>query len=211
MTDQPYHPSVPQPTQTPPYGAPSAYGAPAAYDAPAGYAGPPAYPFGSPWGPLAGWGTRVLAMLIDSLVQLIGLVPYIVGLILFVVGAPDSGGYDGTVSDYRPATEGNTGLMVAGGALALVGFVLMFGIQIWNRAFRQGRTGQSVGKKAMGIKLVDERTGQPIGAGMSFVRDLAHTLDGFFYLGYLWPLWDDKRQTFADKILTTVVVETPKS
>jgi uncharacterized RDD family membrane protein YckC len=63
----------------------------------------------------------------------------------------------------------------------------------------------------MGIKLVDERTGQPIGPGMSFVRDLAHTLDGFFYLGYLWPLWDDKRQTFADKILSTVVVEAPKS
>ena len=60
----------------------------------------------------------------------------------------------------------------------------------------------------MGIKLVEERTGQPIGAGMCFVRDLAHILDGFFYLGYLWPLWDNKRQTFADKILTTVVVET---
>ncbi|MDQ1539752.1 MAG: hypothetical protein QOH29_478, partial [Actinomycetota bacterium] len=26
------------------------------------------------------------------------------------------------------------------------------------------------------------------------------------YLGYLWPLWDSKRQTFADKILKTVVV-----
>jgi uncharacterized RDD family membrane protein YckC len=34
-------------------------------------------------------------------------------------------------------------------------------------------------------------------------------LDGFCYVGYLWPLWDDKRQTFADKILGTVVVERP--
>lgn len=24
-------------------------------------------------------------------------------------------------------------------------------------------------------------------------------------IGYLFPLWDHKRQTFADKILTTVV------
>ena len=199
MTDQQPHPSAPQPTQPPAYGAP------------AGYAGPPAYAVGSPWGPLAGWGTRVLAMIIDSLLQLIGMVPYIVGVILFVVGAPDSGGRNSTYSDaYEPAKEGNTALMVAGVVLVLAGFALMFGIQIWNRAFKQGRTGQSVGKKAMGIKLVDEHTGQPIGAGMSFVRDLAHTLDGFFYLGYLWPLWDDKRQTFADKILSTVVVETPK-
>jgi hypothetical protein len=27
-----------------------------------------------------------------------------------------------------------------------------------------------------------------------------------FYLGYLWPLWDAKRQTFADKICSTVVL-----
>ena len=200
MTDQPQHPSAPQPTQPPAYGAP------------VGYAGPAASGFGSPWGPLAGWGTRVLAMIVDSLLQLIGMVPYVVGVILFVVGAPDSARRNSTYSDaYEPAKEGNTTLMVAGVVLVLIGFALMIGIQIWNRAFKQGRTGQSVGKKMMGIKLVDEHTGQPIGAGMSFVRDLAHALDGFLYIGYLWPLWDDKRQTFADKSLGTVVVETPKN
>jgi hypothetical protein len=26
------------------------------------------------------------------------------------------------------------------------------------------------------------------------------------YVGYLWPLWDNKRQTFADKIMGTVCV-----
>ena len=50
-------------------------------------------------------------------------------------------------------------------------------------------------------------TGQPIGGGMSFVRQLLHIVDGLpCYIGYLWPLWDDKRQTFSDKIMTTVVV-----
>ena len=43
-------------------------------------------------------------------------------------------------------------------------------------------------------------------AGMALVRDLAHIVDGFFYLGYLWPLWDATRQTFADKICSTVVL-----
>jgi uncharacterized RDD family membrane protein YckC len=42
---------------------------------------------------------------------------------------------------------------------------------------------------------------------MAFVRDLAHFLDGIFYIGYLWPLWDPKRQTFADKVCSTVVLE----
>lgn len=220
MADQPNQPTAPQPAAP----QPTQQAEPAqptqppaqpwtqapAYGAPPGYAAPTAYRVGSPWGPLAGWGTRVAAYLIDGLVQLIGVVPYIVGVVLFVVGAPDSGGYDGRYSDYAPPKEGNTGLMVAGGLLVLAGLALMIGLQIWNRAFRQGRTGQSIGKKVMGVRLVDEGTGQPIGAGMAFVRDLAHALDGFAYVGYLWPLWDDKRQTFADKILSTVVVEVPK-
>jgi uncharacterized RDD family membrane protein YckC len=148
-------------------------------------------------------------MIVDSLLSLIGLIPYILGVVLVVAGLPDSSSYE-TPTGPSPE-ETNTGMVVAGVILAVVGILGMLAIQLWNRAFKQGRTGQSVGKKVMGIKLVDEHTGQPIGAGMSFVRDLAHTLDGFCYIGYLWPLWDDKRQTFADKILGTVVVETPKS
>ena len=220
MTDQSYPP--PPPPATPP-GQPAAaqaWQAPEqapgqAWQAPqyGGAAGYPQVPGQGPWGPLAGWGSRVAAMLIDTLVQLVGMVPYVVGLVLFIAGAPDSTSrYDAATGGMTTATtdEGNVGLMVAGGLLALIGFLAMFAIQIWNRAFRQGRTGQSIGKKAMGLKLVDERTGKPIGAGMAFVRDLAHILDGFFYIGYLWPLWDQKRQTFADKVLSTVVVQVPK-
>ncbi len=44
-------------------------------------------------------------------------------------------------------------------------------------------------------------------AETAFVRDLAHVLDSVAcHLGWLWPLWDQKRQTFADKIVGTVVV-----
>ena len=50
--------------------------------------------------------------------------------------------------------------------------------------------------------------GQPIGGGMAFVRDLAHTVDGLIcYVGYLMPLWDARRQTVADKMLNTVVLD----
>jgi len=216
MTDQPYPPPPPPPAGPSPQQAPGpAWEAPGpAWQAPryeaAAY---PNIPGQGPWGPLAGWGSRVGAMLIDTLLQLIGMVPYLIGLGLFVAGAPDTPSrYDATTGTMTDTTTGdaNVGLMVAGGVLVLVGLVSLIGIQVWNRCFKQGRTGQSIGKKALGLKLVDERTGQPIGAGMAFVRDLAHVLDGFFYIGYLWPLWDDKRQTFADKVLNTVVVQVPK-
>jgi uncharacterized RDD family membrane protein YckC len=158
---------------------------------------------------LAGWGSRVAASLIDALVSLVGGVPYVVGVVLFIAGSPDSSTYE--TPQGPSAADTDATLMVVGGLLALVGLVLMLGIQVWNRWIKQGRTGQSVGKKAMSLYLVDQRTGNPIGAGMAFVRDLAHFLDGIFYVGYLWPLWDPKKQTFADKLVGTVVAHAPKS
>jgi hypothetical protein len=41
---------------------------------------------------------------------------------------------------------------------------------------------------------------------MAFGREIAHVLDGAVYIGYLWPLWDRLNQTFADKIVGSVVV-----
>ncbi len=55
--------------------------------------------------------------------------------------------------------------------------------------------------------LIGEPTGQPIGPLNAFLRDLVHILDGIAYIGYLWPLWDEKRQTFADKLMKTVVID----
>ena len=95
---------------------------------------------------------------------------------------------------------------------SLLGNLVQLGLFVWILVWMQGTTGYSIGKQVLGIKLVNEQTGQPIGAGMSFVRQLAHILDALACLiGYLWPLWDAKRQTFADKLLTTIVIEQPKS
>ena len=194
--------SGPPPAGQPYAGQPYAGGYPAA-------GAPPAYLAPEPWGPLANWGTRVLASIIDTLLTLIGLVPYVVGIPLLVAGIPDRE-YDPFTDTWRNVGEANDGLIAGGIALMVLGFVLMLAIQLWNRVFRQGRTGQSIGKKATGIKLVEERSGQPVGAGMAFVREIAHVLDGIFYIGYLWPLWDPKKQTFADKILSTLVVNVPQ-
>ncbi|MDQ1647203.1 MAG: hypothetical protein QOJ50_3387, partial [Cryptosporangiaceae bacterium] len=49
---------------------------------------------------------------------------------------------------------------------------------------------------------------EPIGIGRTIRRDFAHIVDCFPWgIGVLWPLWDAKRQTFADKIMNTVVVK----
>ena len=94
----------------------------------------------------------------------------------------------------------------------VVGLLLMlaaFGWLWYNRWLIAGRTGQSMGKRVVKTKLVAEVNGLPIGPVNAFLRDLLHILDGAAYLGYLWPLWDTKRQTFSDMIMKTVVIDHP--
>ena len=63
----------------------------------------------------------------------------------------------------------------------------------------------------MGLKCINEQTGQPIGAGLGVVRAIAHVVDFIICdIGFLFPLWDEKRQTLADKIMSTVVITVPK-
>ncbi|HEU5000504.1 MAG TPA: RDD family protein, partial [Lapillicoccus sp.] len=74
-----------------------------------------------------------------------------------------------------------------------------------------GTTGYTIGRGVAGVKLVKEATGETVGMGMAFVRDIAHIVDSIIcYVGWLFPLWDTKRQTIADKIMSTVVLVEPK-
>src|SRR5689334_9907566 len=89
----------------------------------------------------------------------------------------------------------------------ILAYLIGLAYWIWNWGYRQGTTGQSIGKSVMKFKVVSEKTWQPIGFGLSVVRQLAHFVDAIIcYIGFLFPLWDAKRQTLADKIMTTVCV-----
>lgn len=92
-----------------------------------------------------------------------------------------------------------------GGALSLA-FLASTAFSFW-QLWNQGQTGQTIGKRVIRIKLVSETNAQLIGGGMSIVRGIAHIVDSIpCGVGYLFPLWDAKRQTLADKIMRTVVV-----
>jgi uncharacterized RDD family membrane protein YckC len=89
----------------------------------------------------------------------------------------------------------------------ILAYVVVIAYWIWNWGYRQGTTGQSIGKSVMKFKVISEKTGQPIGFGLSLVRQIAHVVDVIIcYIGFLFPLWDAKRQTIADKIMSTVCV-----
>ena len=87
--------------------------------------------------------------------------------------------------------------------------VIWLGYLLWNYGYRQGRTGTTIGKSVVNVRVVGEKTRQPIVFGWSIVRQLAHVVDALIcYVGFLFPLWDSKRQTLADKLANTVCLPT---
>jgi uncharacterized RDD family membrane protein YckC len=101
------------------------------------------------------------------------------------------------------------GIGVASHNSAVYFIFVLAGIAVtaYNRWYQAGKTGQSWGKRALNMSLIGEQTGQPIGPGKAFLRDICHIVDSVIcYVGFLFPLWDAKRQTLADKIMQTVVI-----
>ncbi|GAA2984297.1 hypothetical protein GCM10010519_18430 [Streptomyces lactacystinicus] len=71
----------------------------------------------------------------------------------------------------------------------------------------RGRTGQGLGGRLVGIVLVDEDTGAPIGAARALVRGVLHVLDALpGFAGFVRPVTQVRRQTWADSISRSVVV-----
>jgi uncharacterized RDD family membrane protein YckC len=176
-----------------PYGQypPPPYGS-GAYGAPPGYGGLP------PGVELASWGQRAAALLLDGLFSALLFIP---GVIVIAIGAASEDD-DGTVN----AVSGT--LLAIGIALCVAAIV----VGIWNVGWRTGKHGWSWGKQVMKIKLVRLADGVPPGGGVGLGRYLVRTLLGnisfgiYTLLTYLWPLWDERKQTLDDKIFSTLVV-----
>jgi uncharacterized RDD family membrane protein YckC len=181
--------------------SPDRRGVPPLNPAQPGY-GHPAYGWTYPGSTLrsdyTSWGRRVGAYVIDFLPAIVAQVVFLIGYGTWIADVVSQSGSETPTFDGPAPTT-----MIVGTVLSLVAL----GWQIYNRWVLAGRTGQSVGKRVLKMVLIGDGTGRPIGVLNAFLRDLVHILDGFAYIGYLWPLWDEKRQTFADKLMRTIVVD----
>ena len=70
-----------------------------------------------------------------------------------------------------------------------------------------GTTGQTIGKKILGIKVV-QSTGRPMTLGIAFLRWVGYIVSGLvFCLGYIWIAFDERKQGWHDKIASTCVIK----
>jgi hypothetical protein len=208
MTEQPPPPpgNYPPPPPPPPggYPPPPQGGFPPPPPG-GGYGGPP--PGGGlPKEAYTPWLTRVLAWIIDIIpVAILEGIGY--GLLLGTretVCVTDSSEYD--LGEFCASGASTIGQLSVGLAA-----IIAFAYLIWNLGYRQGTTGSSIGKSIMKFKIVNETTQQPIGFGMSIVRELLYLVAagicGIVWLvAVLFPLWDERRQTLVDKIIKTIAL-----
>ena len=137
----------------------------------------------------ASWGSRVGAYLLDVLILA---VPLGLLVVLIAVLASDDG---------DESTEES--LLVLFYLLTVLVPVLYFTLM------HGGERGATYGKRALGIRVVDEQGGA-IGYGRALGRYAVVFGLGLFGLpllvDYLWPLWDDQNQTLHDKAVRSLVV-----
>jgi uncharacterized RDD family membrane protein YckC len=154
---------------------------------------------------LSGWWPRVGALIIDGIIVSIPII--IIGIVVGI--AVFSGGTDANNADSIESFA--TGIQL--GVLA-IGFVVS---TLYYCAMMPSTNGQTVGKMALGIRVVRE-DGTPITAGFAFLRQILVINVLFSWLGtfllslpilldYLWPLWDNGNQALHDKIVKSRVVK----
>ena len=140
---------------------------------------------------LASWGRRLAALLVDVIVLVVA-----ISVALLAAGMP--------ADELRDRVENGETLLVI--VLFLIPEAIYYTWMVGSRS-------QTVGKMALGIKIVDAESRAPIGYLRAFRRWLSTAaMRALFWIpaivDHLWPLRDPKNQALHDKFARSVVVRT---
>jgi uncharacterized RDD family membrane protein YckC len=196
----------------PQYGMPPQYGAPAPYGAPY-----PPYAAGPPGAEpdLAEWWRRLLGRLIDILVIGAVTTPIAIAMLSHQFSL-----YRQTIDRYPDINMPGAQAAInrADGRLlgAWLGFVAVaVVISFLYDSIQHGLWGQTLGKRAVGTRVVSARDRSKIGGGTAAGRAATYTLipvvpligTVYWLLDALWLLWDRRRQCLHDKAAHTIVIK----
>ncbi len=163
---------------------------PAPAPPPVAWQAPPPEPGPAPGVRFAGHGPRLIAYILDTII--IGLIIVALSIVL--------------------------GLVMAGGAAAGSGGILISGVVLWFAAifivslayfpWFWARGGQTPGMKMFRLRVVRDADGGPISGAAAILRLLGFWVNSaVFYIGFIWVFVDKRRRGWHDLIAGTVVIE----
>lgn len=140
----------------------------------------------------AGFLTRFFAALVDGI--LLGIVGFVIGVVVQGVGLAAAG-------------NDRTGSVVM--IFSTLGTIINLGVSFAYYIYFIGKSGQTIGKRALGIKVMVKDSDVPVGYLNAFLREVVGKLVSGLVLGlgYFWVIWDKDKQGWHDKIAKTVVVK----
>lgn len=97
------------------------------------------------------------------------------------------------------------------GIILFVLYVLLLIFYVWNSFILPGKYGYTIGGKIMKIKIVDEKTGDPIRYARMLGRYVMSVYSLYALgLGYLRILWHPRKQAFHDTVVCSVILKDEK-
>ena len=87
--------------------------------------------------------------------------------------------------------------------------LVVFGLWIAYFTYFEATSGQTLGKRLLGLRVVDARTGRPPDFLMSLARNVIRVVDwlpAFYFLGFLVAAVTTNRQRIGDVAAGTVVI-----
>lgn len=143
----------------------------------------------------AGFGMRLAAMLTDNLVLGIALAP--IFMLLFGQNTMTEAQMQEILR-----TQGFIGLFDPNELMIQQAIVLAVTVFFWVKF------AGTPGKRLLGLRVIDAQTGKNLTPMQSTLRYLGYFLSAMpMCLGFLWVIWDEKKQGWHDKLAGTMVVE----
>jgi uncharacterized RDD family membrane protein YckC len=148
--------------------------------------------------PLASWGSRVAATLLDWLILLVPVIALTVIVVVIAAGSDVAGWVTGII--------------------AFLAYIVVAFLYAPLLMARDGAgNGQTWGKQILGIRVIRDG-GEPMSFGAAALREIvvkgllvgiASSIIPFvpWFLDNFWPLWDDENRALHDMVVSTHVVE----
>lgn len=147
----------------------------------------------------AGFGRRLLAFWIDAII----LIP-ISFTVQKLMGAHTFDMFEAQTLEQLKQMQQSQSSLIGLPAIVSIGLGIAYYLIMWVNF-----DGATPGKKLMAIKIIKD-DGSKITYPVAFIRYIGNILSGTVLLGYLWIIWDKKKQGWHDKMAGTIVVKTDK-